>query len=146
MIRECEREREVFETARSGRWPEGCGDELRAHIASCEPCAALVELAGTLAGEYHEAMKTAPVPPAGLVWWRAQRRARQEASRAAMKTATAIQAVTIVAAVLALVLIVAWSGWLTHLPWQWAVPLLAALAASALLAPVAVYVAVARHT
>ena len=47
MIAECVREAEVLEAVAFGRWPERCGD-LAAHVASCEICADLVEVARAL--------------------------------------------------------------------------------------------------
>jgi hypothetical protein len=56
--------------------------------------------------ESAEAVPNAVVPPAGLVWWRAQLRARQEAARAAerpLKVAHSLAAASVVGVAAALI-------------------------------------------
>jgi hypothetical protein len=48
-------------------------------------CADLAEVASALREEHHATWATARVPPAGLVWWRAEMRARREATRMATR-------------------------------------------------------------
>jgi len=76
---ECTRELEVLEAVTTGCWPED--DGLRSHAAACRTCSDLVTLLQTLASERDRLIDQAHVPSAGLVWWRAQIRARQEAAR-----------------------------------------------------------------
>jgi hypothetical protein len=66
----CTREQEALDLVRAGRWPEGCDDELRAHVATCVHCSESVPIASLLTADYHAAVRTAPVPTSGLVWWR----------------------------------------------------------------------------
>ncbi|MGE5816048.1 MAG: hypothetical protein ACM36C_16280, partial [Acidobacteriota bacterium] len=104
---ECPREQDVLDALASRRWPHRAGDELRAHVATCGICADLVTVAGALLDDEsvpHE------LPPASLVWWRAQLRARVEAARAALRPIRVAQlaavicaAAVVIAAVAALV-------------------------------------------
>jgi hypothetical protein len=82
---ECPREQDVLDALASRRWPAGADGELRTHVAACGVCADLVTVAGALL-DASDAMQVAQeVPPASLVWWRAQLRAREEAARAALR-------------------------------------------------------------
>lgn len=94
-MNECLREQEALDLVRAGRWPHGCDEEMRAHIEACASCGASVKLASMIGDDYHRAVRTARVPSSGLVWWRAQRRARAEAARAAARVVTIVQGVVV---------------------------------------------------
>ena len=79
---ECAREQEVLDAITSGRWPDKLGGELSVHIADCAVCADLGLVAETFNADYQSALKHVHIPSAGLVWWRAEIRARQDAVRA----------------------------------------------------------------
>jgi len=134
-------------------------------VASCAICADLVDVATALLDDHEAAWSDAHVPPSGVVWWRAQLRAREEAARAAARPLAFIQGVAASVAVwLVLSLVRAvppgylstWRGWVMGLVPEitvrmpdmatvtGAVPLsiLVLLAAWLLLAPVAIYFAV----
>jgi hypothetical protein len=165
MTCECSREQDVLDALSARRWPERCDADLRAHVASCAICADLVDVATALLDDHEVAWGDAHVPPSGVVWWRAQLRAREEAARAAARPLAFIQGVAASVAVwlvLALVRAVppgylsTWRAWLMGLVPDitvrmpdlarvtGAVPLsiLVLLAAWLLLAPVAIYFAV----
>src|SRR5262245_34812596 len=76
---ECIREQEVLDAITSGRWPDRLGDELASHVAECTICADLGLVAESLSSDYQSALQNVRVPSAGLVWWRAELRARQHA-------------------------------------------------------------------
>jgi predicted anti-sigma-YlaC factor YlaD len=151
---DCPREQEALELVRAGRWPNGCDEELRAHVAACADCGGSVQVASLMASESNAAMRTAHVPGSGLVWWRVQRRAREEAARTAARLVTAVQAVTVTIGIAAAVSI-AGADTVSHvlasvpkevmsvIP-QWTTPVLLGLTAWLALAPVAVYLAVTR--
>jgi hypothetical protein len=82
-IIECNRETELVEAICTGRWPEGCDEELRRHAAACSVCADAVEVARAFQDDQAVASQEVRVPSAGLVWWRAELRARREAMRVA---------------------------------------------------------------
>src|SRR5579862_9010241 len=90
-MKECIREHEVVEVVTSGRWPEACDPELRAHALSCPVCKDVAFVATALHEEREAAVASAGVPSAGLVWWRAELRARREAVRAAERPMTLVQ-------------------------------------------------------
>ena len=120
----CEQESAVLEAVESGRWPQGCDAELRAHVAQCATCGDVVLVARILQQEKRRAEVEAPLPAAGLVWWKAQLRARREAAaRAAEPIAWVERAAGLfgVVSLVALALwrwdwVAAWIDWLADLP------------------------------
>src|SRR6266545_4783902 len=90
---ECEREQDVLDTLAAQRWPARCDDDLRAHVGTCGICADLVEVAGALLDDHDITYQDARIPPSGIVWWRAQLRAREEDARAAARPIAFIQGV-----------------------------------------------------
>jgi hypothetical protein len=93
---ECEREVEVLDAICTGRWPETCDAELRAHVAACATCRDVPALATGLRAERAEAWQRAVVPSSGLVWWRAEMRARQERAARAARPITLVHVLAIV--------------------------------------------------
>jgi hypothetical protein len=81
-MKECKHEPEIVEAMISGRWPAACDPELRNHAASCEVCRDVVLVSSALREERDMAVLNAKLPSAGLVWWRAELRARREAVEA----------------------------------------------------------------
>jgi len=149
----CSRESEILDALQSARWPDACDDELRAHARSCAICADLLLVASAIAAD----VPRAAIPTAGVVWWRMQRREREEAARAASRTITIVQASSIAGAIaLALTFLGGmsamsdtWRTWLARavqlasVP-QWNVTLLCAIVVSLALAPVALYFAMSE--
>jgi hypothetical protein len=146
---ECPRMQEALDLVRAGRWPNGCDDETRTHIAGCGDCGDSVQVASLIAADYHAAVRTARVPSSGLVWWRAQRRARQEAARNAARVVTLVQGVSVGIGVTVAVAIAGPESvtramtYMTTLP-TWSLQVLLGLTATLALAPVAVYLAASR--
>jgi hypothetical protein len=147
----CEREAEVWRAIEARHWPERCDEELRAHVAACESCADLTEVASVLVEECDEAVRTAHVPSSGVVWFRAQMRLRQDAARTVRRTISAMQAAAIFIAVAGVAFVVNMYGGFASLadtvgsiklPLSVGVAL--ALPLVVLLAPVAVYFAVSK--
>jgi hypothetical protein len=162
---ECCREQDVLDALVSGRWP----DDLQSHASACAVCSDLVAAVrpiladrGDLSGEGH-------IPSSGVMWWRAQMRARQEAAREASRPITIAQIVASISAVAliiaAVVVLSPWFGvvlgnWIaeakaaltptptvvaapaTTLVQVWMIPAII-IGVSLLLAPVAIYFAVA---
>ena len=146
---ECPRAQEALDLVRAGRWPDGCDEETRTHVATCSDCGESVQVASMIAADYRAAMRTARVPGSGLVWWRAQRRAREEAERTASRIITFVQGASVA---VGLTVAVAIAGpesvtsalsFVNALP-SWTLPILAGLTATLALAPVAVYLAASR--
>lgn len=95
----CEREFDVLEAVMSGRWPDGCDEELQLHARGCAICVDLIDVAHAVRSEHLAEVQDVVVPPSGVVWWKAQRRARHEAVAAAQRTITAVHTGTIAAAI-----------------------------------------------
>ena len=92
MIAECARETDVMEAVAFGRWPDQCPD-LAAHAASCDVCADLVEVARALHADRDRLCREAQPPAAGMVWWRATIRARADVARTATQPISVLQGV-----------------------------------------------------
>ncbi|HEX7677892.1 MAG TPA: hypothetical protein VF713_07195, partial [Thermoanaerobaculia bacterium] len=106
-----------------------------------------------VSNDYQATLRTARVPNSGLIWWRMQRRTRQEAVRTASRVITIVQAIAVAAGVaVAIGIITATSRAFSFtssdlsqtIVAQWGIPLLITLAAWLALAPVAVYLAVGK--
>ena len=82
---ECSHEQDVLDALASRRWPDRAGHALRAHVATCAICGDLAMVAGALLDADADGQVASKLPPASLVWWRAQLRAREEAARAALR-------------------------------------------------------------
>ena len=87
-VAECPREADVLEAVTFGRV-----GEVRDHLAECPTCAEIAEIAGALHADYADACREAQVPSAGAVWWRATVRARAEATRTVSQPITVLQGV-----------------------------------------------------
>lgn len=93
MTCDCDREQDVLDALAAGRWPDRCDQELRTHVSGCAICRDLADVASVLMDEQEVARHHARVPPAGVVWWRAQLRARENAARTAGRPVAFIQGV-----------------------------------------------------
>jgi hypothetical protein len=89
----CAREAEALEVVLQGGWPACADAELRGHVETCPVCADVVAVAVAMQEEHTTACQQAHVPSAGLVWWRAELRARQEAARKAARPMTLVQGI-----------------------------------------------------
>jgi hypothetical protein len=166
MIADCAREADVMEAVAFGRWPEQC-PELVAHAAACEFCTDLVEVARALHEDREWLCREAQPPAAGMVWWRATIRARAEAARTAAQPISVLQGIAgacIVGAAAGLVTI-AWRSmhWVDRIgelavqlesrradiaaastfAASHGLPILLAVAAGLVLAPLALYITLA---
>lgn len=151
---ECVREHDVVAVVLSGRWPDRCDEELRAHAASCAVCRDVAAIAPMLRAD-QQAWADAQVPAAGQVWWRSAIRARADAAHAAARPMIWLQALTGAAAAGATVAGVSmvWPRieWTVRsvLPFsgaslQEALPLLLVAGIGLVAAPIAYYLAVPR--
>lgn len=82
---DCPYEQDILDALTSRRWPDRCEPQLRDHVVSCVLCADLVRVAGALLHAADGAEQPLELPAAGVVWWRSQLRAREEAARAAVR-------------------------------------------------------------
>jgi len=89
---ECEYERELIEAVNAERWPDRCDAELRSHAATCEVCQDVVQVAKALQDDADTTSYDVRLPSAGLVWWRAELRARRDAMRTAERPLTLVHA------------------------------------------------------
>jgi hypothetical protein len=85
---QCDREREVLDALRSGRWASVWGEAIRQHAAECPVCAEVAFVAQEFQREAELARAElqqpgAGLPSAGLVWWKAQLAARRAAEQRA---------------------------------------------------------------
>jgi hypothetical protein len=69
----CEREQQVIEATRNGLW----SSSLRAHLRNCAHCTQTELIAASLQEDAAKAKRVLDLPPAGLIWRRAQTRRRE---------------------------------------------------------------------
>ena len=112
----CEHEGAVLEAVESGRWPQACGAELQAHVGRCSICADVLLVAQTLQLENKRVRTEVALPAAGLVWWKAQMRARREAT---VRAAEPIRMVERAAGIFGIVTLVALAVWRWDLVTEW---------------------------
>jgi plasmid maintenance system antidote protein VapI len=142
---DCTREAEILDAITVGRWAHST--ELRAHASTCATCADLVTVASAITEDVAAAMRRAPIPGSGLIWWRMQRRVQLEAARNVKRAVTFVEALTLAATAFAVLFILGGLS-LLKFDWRvlpWNVPLLAAAAMILALAPFAVYYAVTEE-
>jgi hypothetical protein len=154
-IAQCQRESDVINAVASGRW-SSVDEELRRHAASCQACSESREMAEMMRAIERDAPAETQLPSAGQVWWRAQLRARREAREAAARPVLIAQGLGSAVIVGLLAALISWQ-WplMTGVAAMWVrQPLVALdlglaawsmLAAAAVLAPLAIYWAVARE-
>jgi hypothetical protein len=112
MMRECTRSGDVAAAVAAGEFSRGGDGDLHQHVAACDACRDLVLDMSALRAERARVRRDAPMPSAGLVWWRAQLRERQQAARQAAAPVAAVHAAALVGAVvLAAVLVAAVARW-----------------------------------
>jgi predicted anti-sigma-YlaC factor YlaD len=114
MTRECHRSSDVVAAASAGELSHAADSELHRHLAECAACRDLALVISALRGERDRIRREAPAPSAGLVWWRAQLRERQEAERRAAAPVTLVHAAAFVA-----VLVLAVLSFSTFARWGW---------------------------
>jgi hypothetical protein len=151
-LMECPRESDVLDALASQRWPDRADQELVDHVASCEVCRDVLVVAAAMREDHDAAWQEASLPSSGQVWWRAEMRARQQAIRDASRPISVAYGVAATAA-LAVLAVAAWFAWpvahgfvssivatpKTTLESPLTLPLLVAVGAFLIAAPVALY-------
>ena len=163
---ECVREHEVVAMVLKQQWPDRAAADLQAHVEACEICSEVVLVTTMLREDHDAARRDLQVPAAGQVWWRAAVRARLEAAQSAARPMTWLHGIAGAAAagLSVAALSVAWpsveraAGWLgtrvasvdpaaagvasmITTAVQQSMPLVVAITACAVLAPIALYFA-----
>lgn len=85
--RGCEHEGAVLAQMMDAPWSDA-PRELQAHVARCDTCRDLLDVASALREDHAQALLQVHVPSAGQVWWRAELRARQDAAARAARPIT----------------------------------------------------------
>ncbi len=92
---ECAFEADVLSAVIQSRWPERVDPELREHAKTCQICSDVAVVADAIESMREETVASAAmadtIPDSGLVWWKAQIRARREAAQAVGRPITAVQ-------------------------------------------------------
>ena len=122
--------------------------DVREHAGTCTDCGELLEIAGVLAADRREAMREAPLPGAGALWFKMQLRARRETVRRSSRATAAIQGLSLIVALAAAIAVFGLPkidfpsvAELSALPWG--LPLIA-FAVAGLLVSVALWFALRR--
>jgi hypothetical protein len=103
----CNRESEVLDLIGIGQWPARADAQLAGHVASCPHCSDLVVVASAIVDERDHGEHQPRLPDAGIVWLRAQLRARDEARRRAARPLLVAQ---IAGAAVVIAILAMWSG------------------------------------
>ena len=122
MFRSCSFEKEVAQTLNDGHWPDGCAEELRAHVKDCASCADFVLVTQTFRRAKSESIDEVSAGSPGLVWWRAQLQRRNAMAARVNRPTTIAQAFAwIVAALVGVIFVAAqysrgirWPEWLSN--------------------------------
>jgi hypothetical protein len=114
----CEREGAVLEAIEAGRWPLGCDYELRDHAAQCPICADVLLVAQALQQENQWARTETVLPSAGLVWWKAQLRAKRESATRAVAPIAIVERAAAIFGIVSVAGLAVWrwdwvAGWFT---------------------------------
>lgn len=137
----CIREDELLDALTRGF----VGAELKAHLATCGPCAELQTVAGALLEDQREASIAAAVPSSSAMWRRMQLRHRNEAEAAARRSLIVGQTITFAVVVFLAVSLLGTqlTGSLFEViaAIRFSTPLLVAVATWVILGPVAGYIA-----
>jgi hypothetical protein len=83
----CIHEDDVVAAVLSRRW-DRVDDELTQHVVDCEICREVLAVARLLSADQEQARYEVRVPAAGQVWWRAAVRARLDAAHAVARPLT----------------------------------------------------------
>ncbi|HEY2893784.1 MAG TPA: hypothetical protein VGJ16_06220 [Pirellulales bacterium] len=115
----CSREKEVTQALKDGHWPDGCEQELRAHVEACPSCGDVVLVTQIFQRARSESVQAVPSVSPGLIWWRSHLRRRNAATELASKPITIAQVFAWLVVVLVGVFFVAsqyrhgmhWASW-----------------------------------
>jgi len=143
---ECDREIEIVEAVTCGRWPAGADEELRSHATSCPVCMDVVEVSLALSQDRSSGLLSAHVPSAGLVWWRAEMRARRDAVQRATRPMRIVEWAALACMLAAMGALLYWIGpsGLKALLWQPSLAFFAGLGLLILLSSVVCYFVLSR--
>lgn len=123
-FRACSYERELAQALRDGHWPQGCGEELRAHVDECGKCSDLVLVTQSFQSARRVSERVASVGNSpSLLWWRAQVRRRNAATERVSRPITVAQTFAWLVTVLVGVIFgvsqyrhgLAWGAWWSEL-------------------------------
>jgi hypothetical protein len=115
-LRPCPHEPEIRRLFELGHWAQSCPPELRAHAASCRVCGDLILVSQTFRSARAASLSAPQLPPAGVLWWRAQLRRRNAAVERINKPIFGAQVFALgITLVVALWLI----GWQARESWVW---------------------------
>lgn len=115
----CQHETAALEAVRAGRWPEVCEEELRAHVAHCAVCSEVVLVAQLLRQEDAAALAQARLAAPGLVWWKAQIRARRAAAERAAAPIALVERLAAACTLLSLLGFAIWQWGRVESWWGW---------------------------
>ena len=143
---ECDREIEIVEAVTCGRWPSGVDEELQSHAASCAVCTDVVRVSLALSQDRSDALLSAHVPSAGLVWWRAEMRARRDAVERATRPMKIVEWTALACVLAAVSAFLYWIGpaGLAELLWQPSLAFFAGLGLLVVLSSVVFYFVLSR--
>ena len=100
----CERESAVLKAAESGQWSKG----LRAHAQACEVCSDALLVTHYLQSQAQAAQAEAPLPDAGLIWWKAQLQAKRAAAERATRPIVILEKISYAVGAVGIAVLLVW--------------------------------------
>jgi hypothetical protein len=113
---ECCREQEVIDALVTERWPERVPGDLREHVEACAICSDLATAVAPILADREDLSHEGHIPSSAVMWWRAQMRARQQAARDAARP---LNVAHLVGAMCALMVIAAGIMWISPVARTW---------------------------
>jgi chorismate-pyruvate lyase len=104
-LNECAKESAVLAALANDSMTE----ELQAHFESCAVCQE-AKLVSSYLGEAASAGIESEIPPAGIIWWRAQLAKKRIEARRSVAVIEAMQKIAVALAAAVMVAIAAWQG------------------------------------
>jgi hypothetical protein len=104
----CSQQERVAAAVRNGEWPDGCDAELRTHVENCPACSDVVLVAQALRQSRAATLAMPELPPAGILWWRAQIRHRNAAIQRVIQPVAVAEKIAMLIVVLATIALGAW--------------------------------------
>ena len=100
----CEREPAVLKAVESGEWSKG----LPAHAKTCEVCSDALLVAHYLQSQAQAAQAEAPLPDAGLIWWKAQLQAKRAAAERATRPIVILEKISYAVGAVGIAVLLVW--------------------------------------
>ena len=105
MLGSCKSRDDVDSMLRKGYWPNGCDEELHAHVEGCQQCQEWILLTQSFQRARRESIEEARLGSSFLLWWKAELRRRDTALTQASRPMMLAHSFAVVVGVVAVVVL-----------------------------------------